>query len=118
VNDAKEEKFTTPKIIRNELEINNISVHTIRRTLDENKLHGRIAKSEYLYTSQQLIKRLSFGNGYADRTNWNDVLFSDEKTFSLCKYTSQQWVQIPEGISPYNPEYMIHKQSHSDKLHM
>jgi hypothetical protein len=24
------------------------------------------------------------------------IYISDEKTFSLCKYTGQQWVQIPE----------------------
>jgi hypothetical protein len=56
VNDAKEEKIMTPKIICNQLEINNISVHTIRRTLHENKLHGRIANSEYPYTGKQLIR--------------------------------------------------------------
>ncbi len=66
-----------------------------------------------------MIQRsFSFGNGYINRINWNDVLFSDEKSFELLGGTSQQWVQLPEGESHYNPEYMTHKKSHSEVVHM
>ncbi len=117
INNARRTKFTTPNKLRNELKLN-VSARTIRRTLNENKILGHIARKEYPFGRDHIRKRLSFANGYAQRTNWNDVLFSDEKSFPLCKSTSQQWVQIPEGESPFQPEYMVHKKSHSEKVHM
>jgi hypothetical protein len=41
----------------------NVSARTIRRRLDENGLHGRIAADEYDYSEQQLTQRQGFGEG-------------------------------------------------------
>ncbi len=116
VNEAKETIHTTPKQIRHKLQLNYVSARSIRRTLDKHKIHGRVAKKQYPFTNAHVKKRLSFGNGYLLRTNWNDVLFSDEKTFTLMSNTSRQWVQIPENTNPFNPKYTVNKQAHSEKV--
>jgi transposase len=101
VQNAKEVISTTPKKIKHELEIKNISARTIRRTLNEHNIHGHIAKTEYPFNELQIKKRLSFATGYSHRDDWSDVLFSDEKTFPLMHTTSKQYVQIPDGDNPY-----------------
>jgi hypothetical protein len=103
--------------MRNKLKLSQVSARTIRRTLDEHKLFGRKARKEYPFTSVHIRKRLSFGNGYMNRHNWNDVLFSDEKTFELVGGSSQQWVQRPEGQA-FNSEYVTNKQPHGKKVHI
>jgi hypothetical protein len=54
----------------------------------------------------------------ADRTNWNDVYIGVAKILTLENTASRQCVQLPAEISPYHPEYMLHKQSHSENVHI
>jgi hypothetical protein len=44
------------------------------------------------------------------------MIYNREQPFS--KRYDQTLLQVcfPEGISPYNPDYMIYKQSHSEKV--
>jgi transposase len=63
------EKFTTPKRIKREQQLT-ISARTIRRRLDEVGLYGRVARKEYPFTEEHILKRLSFANGYG---KWSEA---------------------------------------------
>ena len=47
---AKAQPFTTPRSLRRELELDDLSARSIRRRLDGADLHGRVAKSEHPFT--------------------------------------------------------------------
>ena len=66
---AKAQPFTTPRSLRRELELDDLSARSIRRRLDGADLHGRVAKSEHPFTEEHLRRRLSFAEGYA---NWSE----------------------------------------------
>jgi transposase len=115
INTAKEEKFTTPKRIKRELQLT-VSAHTIRRRLDEAGLFGRVARKEYPFTAEHIRKRLSFGNGYANWTDaqWDTVLFADETHIEMGPH-GQVWVQRPLGAA-LDPQYMTNKLPHPDRV--
>ncbi len=114
---AEEKVFTTPKEIKRTLNIKNVSARTIRRTLNNHGLFGRVALKEYNFSRTHLKKRISFGDGYKHWMNeWNAVLFVDEKTFMLGN-NGQVWVQRPKK-EQYNPKYIATKEAHPEKVHM
>ena len=63
---AEEKKFTVPKAIKSQLELD-CSARMVRRRLDEVGLFGRVARSEYVLTERDIQRRLSFAQGYANR---------------------------------------------------
>jgi hypothetical protein len=76
---AEEEKFITPRVIRNRLGVR-ASVRTIRRRLDEAGLFGRVAQISWPLSQDVIQERLTFAEDYAgwDGNDWGSVLFSDE----------------------------------------
>src|ERR1700678_2624570 len=61
---AEEKKFTVPKQIKSELQLD-CSSRTIRRRLDEVGLYGRVSRTEYVFDERDIQRRLSFAQGYA-----------------------------------------------------
>ena len=104
---AEEKKFTTPRDIKNELELD-VSARTIRRRLDEVGLLGRVARIEHPYTDLDLRRRLAFAEGYIhwSETDWERVIFSDETHFDRFGH-GRQWVQRPVGAA-FDPQYFAH----------
>lgn len=112
---AEERKFITPKQIKNELKVD-ISAKTVRRRLDEVDLHGRVAKKEYVLEEEDISRRLSFADGYANWTvdDWSYVIFSDETHIEVFG-RDRVWVQRPTGTA-YEPEYISQHMPHSERV--
>jgi hypothetical protein len=104
---ADEKKFTTPREIKNELELD-VSARTIRRRLDEVGLYGRVARVERDFTELELKKRIAFAEGFAHwtETDWEKVIFSDETHFDRFGH-GRQWVQRPYA-SAFESPYLNH----------
>lgn len=113
---ARIDKFTTPNRIKKQLFLD-VSPRTIDRRLQDVGLFGRVAVKKRNYNTDEVRKRLAFANGYKDWTavQWENVLFSDERTFwghGACGHT---YVRRPKGEA-FNPEYCIHKKAHPVKM--
>jgi transposase len=118
VMQARVIKFTSPRQIKKELELD-VSRMTIDRRLQEAGLFGRVARHKRDYTEEEVRKRLSFANGYKNWTKemWEKVLFSDEKCFYGKGFCGRVWVRRPIGEA-LNPEYCVHKVSHPVKVNV
>ena len=115
---AKAQPFTTPRSLRRELELDDLSARSIRRRLDGADLHGRVAKSEHPFTEEHLRRRLSFAEGYANwsEEKWDTVLFTDEARIEQGPH-GRVWVQRPTGQA-LNPREMTRKRSHPPSVAM
>jgi transposase len=104
---AEEKKFTTPREIQNELELD-VSARTIRRRLDEVGLYGRVARTEHDYTELDLRRRIAFAEGYKhwSEADWERVIFSDETHFDRFGH-GHPWVQRPIGMA-FDSAYLAH----------
>ena len=103
---------STPKQVKRKLDLD-VSARTVRRRLDEAGLHGRVEREEHVLDENDLRRRLAFAHGYKHWTaaDWERVIFSDEKHFTLGQH-GQQWVQRPPGEA-YNPLYTHTKNENS-----
>jgi hypothetical protein len=97
-----------PKQVKRKLDLD-CSARTVRRREDEAGVFGRVARTVHKLTGNDLRRRLAFANGYKHWTvqQWERVIFSDEKKWSLGQH-GQQWVQRPRGEA-YNPDYTVTK---------
>jgi len=95
---------STPKQIKRKLDVD-ASPRTVRRRLGEAGLYGRVEREEHALDANDLRRRLAFAHGYKHWTpaDWERVIFSDEKHFTLGQH-GQRWVQRPPGEA-YNPLY-------------
>lgn len=111
-------KFTSPRRIITDLGLD-VSRQTVDRRLQQAGLFGRVARQKREYSAEERRKRLSFAEGYKDKTVewWNTVLFSDEKCFYGRGFCGRTWVRRPVGEA-LNPEYCVHKQAHPVKLNV
>jgi len=112
---ATEKKFTVPKDIKKELQLE-CSARTVRRRLDEVGLYGRVARAEYAFDERDIQRRLSFAEGYGDWTvaDWDRAIFSDETHIEVYG-RSRVWVQRPVGHA-LDPEYMVERVPHSERV--
>jgi transposase len=112
---AAEKKFTVPKEIKKELQLD-CSARTIRRRLDEVGLFGRVGRTEYVYDERDIQRRLSFAEGYASWTvaDWDRVIFSDETHIEVYG-RSRVWVQRPAGHA-FDPACMVERVPHSERV--
>jgi transposase len=112
---ADEKKFTVPKEVKKELQLE-CSARTIRRRLDEVNLFGRVAETEYVFDERDIQRRLSFAEGYSRWTadDWARVIFSDETHIEVYG-RSCVWVQRPPGKA-FDPQYLSQHTPHSDRV--
>ena len=61
---AREERFITPKGIKQLLDLRDISPRTIRRILDSVGLYGRVSRITPPLKPRHLLTRIAFGRGY------------------------------------------------------
>jgi transposase len=115
VSTAEERKFVTPKMIKAELELA-VSTRTIRRTLDQAGLRGRVARLSYPFTEEHIDARMAFATRHNNWTedDWSKVLFSDEAHFIL-GIAGQLWVQRPEDAA-FLADYMAGSQPFPQKI--
>jgi DDE superfamily endonuclease/Transposase len=115
VSVAEEEKFVTPRVIRDKVKVR-ASVRTVRRRLDEAGLFGRVARFSWSLAQEHIDKRLEFATEYADwdGNDWSSVLFTDEACVWL-SHQSQIWVQRPEDTA-FLDEYMVHRPNSHEKI--
>jgi transposase len=101
---AEAKKFVTPRDIRRELQLA-CSTRTVRRSLDEVNLFGRVAREADDFDERIITLRLSFARGFLHFTDaeWDTAIFSDEVHFCLGHH-GQVWVQRPPGTA-YEPQY-------------
>jgi transposase len=114
VERAQRDKFTSPRRLRAALEVA-ASRRTLDRRLQEAGLFGRVARHKRDYSDEERRRRLSFANGYQHWTadQWEQVLFSDEKTFYGRGFCGRVWVRRPVGAA-LDPEYTVHKQCRAE----
>jgi transposase len=105
---------STPKQVKRKLDLD-VSARTVRRRLDEAVLFGRVEREEHILDENDLRRRLAFAHGYKHWTaaDWERVIFSDEKHFTLGQH-GQRWVQRPPGEA-YNPLY-THSENENPSL--
>jgi hypothetical protein len=107
IHRATEQCHIVPKQLKHELDLR-VSTRTIRRRLDQSELYGRIARHSFPYSEIQLMKRLSFGNGYRSWgiNQWGSVMYADETIIELSPH-GQVWVQRPIGAA-FDHQYISH----------
>ena len=107
-----EPHHSTPKQVKRKLDLQ-VSPRTVRRRLDEAGLFGRVEREEHELSDYDRQRRLAFANGYKHWAvqQWERVIFSDEKHFTLGQH-GQRWVQRPKGQA-YNPKYTHVKNENS-----
>jgi len=112
---ANQQPITTSKQIKHDLNLS-ICTRTVRRRLNDAGLYGRIARSEYPFSSTNIRQRQSFANGYLNWTidKWDTVIWSDEAHIELGTH-GQHWVQRPIGAA-FDSCYMIHRIPHPKRL--
>ena len=115
---ARIDKFTSPRQIKRKLELD-ASQSTIDRRLQEAGLFGRVARHKRSYSEAELRKRLAFAEGYKGwtRSQWEKVLFSDEKCFYGKGFCGRMWVRREKGTA-LEPQYTVHKTAHPVKVNV
>ena len=115
---ARVERFTSPRRIRRQLQLD-VSPRTIDRRLREAGLFGRVAQHKRDYTAAQVQQRFAFADGYKDKTVewWSKVLFSDEKCFYGKGFCGQTWVRREVGTA-LAPENCVHQTAHPVKVNV
>ncbi len=84
---ALTDRFTTSRVISNELRLNHgviIDPRTVRRRLNHFGLFGRVAKKKPLISRRNRLRRLEFARDHLNWTveQWAQVTWSDEKKFN------------------------------------
>jgi transposase len=112
---AQSTPFTTPRIIKHELDLK-FSARTVRRRLDEAGLRGRVARVEYPFEQKHIDARIQFAQKYQSWTEdqWCKVLFMDE-THILLGQHGRVWVQRPEDTE-WMQEYIAQRDPWPQKL--
>jgi transposase len=110
---ARVEPFAMAPSIKRKLDLDDVSVSTVKRRLVEAGLPGRVSRHTFQLTEEHKRKRLSFAEGYSRWTedDWSQVIFSDESTFLGEGRSGQRWVRRPVGEAD-NPEYSVPEKPH------
>jgi transposase-like protein len=110
---ARVEPFMMAPSIKRKLDLEDVSVSTVKRRLVGADLPGRVARHVFQLTDEHKRKRLSFAEGYSRWTDeeWCRILFSDETTFLGEGRSGQRWVRRPVGEAD-NPEYSVPEKPH------
>lgn len=104
--ESKKNPFSSAIMIRNQISLSkNVSVWTIRRILQKDKLHGRVAARKPLLNKKQIINRLKWCKEYNSwqKNEWKKVIFSDESKIEIMS-NRRKIVWRPNG-SRYKKNY-------------
>ena len=76
-----------------------VSVSTVRRSLNDSGLYGRVARRKPLLNDKHRRKRLDFAKRYQSWTSedWKKVIFSDESRFQLFYSNGRTYVRRRKG---------------------
>ena len=76
-----------------------VSVSTVRRSLNNSGLYGRVARRKPLLNDKHRRKRLDFAKRYRSWTSedWKKVIFSDESRFQLFYSNGRTYVRRRKG---------------------
>lgn len=105
---------STPRTVRRLLALD-VSPKTIRRSLDDMGLFGRVGRKIPMLKPTTIQKRKSFVEGYS-AFDWTKVLWSDEMSITLGPQ-GVTWVQRPIGEA-LNPVYCVETVKHPAKVHV
>nr|XP_029712062.1 uncharacterized protein LOC115256979 [Aedes albopictus] len=85
-----------------------LNSRTVRRRLREGKLFARRPAKKPLISAKNRKARLNFATRFQDwsRSDWQKVLWSDERKFRLFSSGGIRYVRRPEG-QRYNPRYQV-----------
>ena len=97
VNLSKKDRFRPATSIRDDLETNygtSVSVATIKRTLVNAGMHGRIARRKPYLSRVNRKRRLRFALQHKNWSveDWSQIIFSDESKFQLYKSNGRTYV--------------------------
>jgi transposase len=95
---------TVPRDIVRALDLP-VHPRTVRRRLNEIDLHSYLRRCEHAFTEEDLRRRLSFAEGYANwkEADWRRVLWSDHTLFTL-GHQGREYQQRPPGTAS-DPKY-------------
>lgn len=107
---SKANPFYTARDLRNRWK--NLSVETVKKILQNNKLFGRIATKKPFLNKKQIKKRMDWATEYGNWTNnqWSRVIFSDECCIQT-KPTTRAYVRRLNGqrfLKPYTIKTVKH----------
>ena len=107
VNLSKKDRFRPATSIRDDLETNygtSVSVATIKRTLVNAGMHGRIARRKPYLSRVNRKRRLRFALQHKNWSveDWSQIIFSDESKFQLYKSNGRTYVRrsVGEALDP------------------
>lgn len=108
-NLSKTDPFLTSSQIRAQMETDygvNVSSQTIRRRLQENNLHGRMARKKPLVSLKNTKKRLRFATDHLAKglNFWNLIVWSDESKFNVFGNDGRPYVRRPP-LKELDPKY-------------
>ena len=104
---CKKDRFRPATSITDELNVNygiSVSVSTVKRTLADFGMHGRIARRKPFLSAANRKKHLQFALEHKDWTveDWGKIIFSDESKFNLYKSDGRTYVRrsSSEALNP------------------
>lgn len=96
VRDAKKNPQITSAEIQDSLKTSGVAVSrcTIRRHLQKNGLHGRVARRKPLLRKCHKVSRLQYAKQHRDKPQnfWNKVIWSDETKIELFGHNHKRYV--------------------------
>lgn len=99
---SKCDPFKSSTTIKQELQLA-ISTRTIRRRLQEQSLHGRVARKVPLLSAKNIRNRIDFAKQHLDWAGsngikkWRNILWSDETKMNLFGSDGRTYVRRPPG---------------------
>ncbi|MBN3293577.1 TCB1 transposase, partial [Polypterus senegalus] len=96
VGEVTKDPRVTSKQLKASLTLANVHVHesTIRRTMNNNGVHGRVARRKPLLSKKNITARLQFAKDYVDKPEvyWKNVLWTDETKIELFGLNEKRYV--------------------------
>ena len=97
LNEVKKNPTVSDKNVQKSLEHANISVDksTIRKTLNNNGVHGKTPRKKPLLSKKNIAARLKFAKVHLDvpQRYWLNILWTDETTVELFGRNTQHCVE-------------------------
>lgn len=107
---SKNNLFASSNQLRTELEAS-VCSRTIRNRLIQFKLFGRVARKVPFLSKMNIMKRMRFATNNQTRSNWKNVLWSDETKINLFGSDGILFVRRPRS-QELDPRYTIKTVKH------